>query len=472
MMMVSLSQLLPNNTSQISFSKRSCSLLSNKTSFVPSSFHLLKQHTTTCKSTPKPNPPISLALKPIPYRPLDNLVKKKNKLRFITKLKTLLLSKPQHFLSLHTLSKCLPYLGIPRRRLLLMIRRYPSIFHLFHNPDSSHSLSVTLTPAAFELYAQESSLKAQIEGQLVLKLRKLLMLSQHRRLLLSKLVHLGPDLGLPIDFRSKLCQKYPQYFKVIDTSYGLALELVSWDPILATPIPQKRRARDDLIIDRPPKFKQLWLQKGLNLKRKHRDYLFKFEEMNQVSPYSDAKEFKPFTMEAEKRACGVVREVLGLTMEKRTLVDHLTHFRKDFGLPNRLRAMLVRHPEMFYVSLKGLRDSVFLTEAYERRELLDKDELLGAKERLMELVREGKRMKREKLYGGGDGDGEDDEADYGDSDDVDDDDDGFGFRDLWESGIGEDWQEVIEEEEENVYEIGEFWSVKKLEGGGSVDNPW
>ncbi|ERN09165.1 hypothetical protein AMTR_s00014p00229190 [Amborella trichopoda] len=161
--------------------------------------------------------------------------------------------------------------------------------------------------------------------------------------------------------------------------------------------------------------------------------------MNQVSPYSDAKGFMPFTKEAEKRACGEVREVLGLTMEKRTLVDHLTNFRKDFGLPNRLRAMLVRHLEMFYVSLEGLRNSLLLTEAYEGRELLDKDQLLGAKERLMELVSKGKRMN---------------------------------FRDLWESGIGKYWEEVIEEEEENVYEIGEFWSVKKLEGGGSVDNSW
>jgi hypothetical protein len=43
---------------------------------------------------------------------------------------------------------------------------------------------------------------------------------------------------------------------------------------------------------------------------------------------------------------------LAMTVEKRTLVDHLTHFRGDFGLPNRLHALLVRHPELFYVSIK------------------------------------------------------------------------------------------------------------------------
>uniref|UniRef100_M4FBY3 PORR domain-containing protein n=1 Tax=Brassica campestris TaxID=3711 RepID=M4FBY3_BRACM len=38
-----------------------------------------------------------------------------------------------------------------------------------------------------------------------------------------------------------------------------------------------------------------------------------------------------------------------LTDEKRTLIDHLTHFRKEFALPNKLRALIVRHPELFYL---------------------------------------------------------------------------------------------------------------------------
>lgn len=86
-----------------------------------------------------------------------------------------------------------------------------------------------------------------------------------------------------------------------------------------------------------------------------------------------------------------------MTIEKRTLIDHLTHFRKDFGLPNKLRAMLVRHPELFYVSLKGQRDSVFLVEAYDDQgELTEKDEVLMVKERLLSLVSDGKRIRREK----------------------------------------------------------------------------
>ena len=74
----------------------------------------------------------------------------------------------------------------------------------------------------------------------------------------------------------------------------------------------------------------------------------KFNEMPDVRPYNTSLEdFAKSSIEAEKRACGVVREVLGMMVDKRTLIDYLTHFRKEFGLPNKLRAMIVRHPELF-----------------------------------------------------------------------------------------------------------------------------
>lgn len=174
--------------------------------------------------------------------------------------------------------------------------------------------------------------------------------------------------------------------------------------------------------------------------------------------------------EAEKRACAVVREVLGMTLEKRTLVDHLTHFRKDFGLPNRLRAMLVRHPEMFYVSVKGVRHSVFLVEAYDDKgKLLVEDELLAEKERLMELVREGKRMRRERRrdVGYGADDGDDDEEEDEDSNELDEDDD---FANLFEAGIGDDWEEISNWAGDDLVEdeVEEFW-VKKAAAMGIVE---
>ncbi|KAK8307950.1 hypothetical protein V6Z11_D02G021000 [Gossypium hirsutum] len=338
---------------------------------------------------------------------LDKHVVKQNKIRFVQKLKTLLLSKPKHFLPIHILSKCRAYLCIHKpRSILSMIYRYPTIFELFTIPmpptpfnatKSGYQLCVRLTPAAKSLAMQELNLKSAISGFLANKLQKLLMLSSHRRLLLSKIVHLGPHLGLSPNFRSRLCNDHPDKFKIVGTSYGMALELVHWDPELAVPLKSPPVNRG-LIVDRPLKFKQLNLRKGLNLKRRHRDFLMKFNELPDICPYNTSlDDFPKSSLEAEKRACGVVREVLGMMVEKRTLIDHLTHFRKEFGLPNKLRAMIVRHPELFYVSLKGMRDSVFLVEGFDDKGvLLEKDESLVIRDQLMALVAEGKRIRREK----------------------------------------------------------------------------
>ncbi|KAJ4954530.1 hypothetical protein NE237_011313 [Protea cynaroides] len=403
---------------------------------------------------------------------LDRHIVKQNKIRFIQKLKTLLLSKPKHYIPLQILSKCRSYLSLPKpRSLLSMIHRYPSIFHLFSIPTSPSSpsptctqLCVRLTPAAAAIAAEESTLKSTIATKLAVKLQKLLMLAPHHRLLLSKLVHIAPDLGLPPNFRSRLCNDYPDRFKTVDTSYGRALELVFWDPELAVPIPPSETRTAGLIVERPLKFKHLRLRKGLNLKRKHREFLFKFQELPAVSPYgTTAGELRPDSMEAEKRACAVVREVLGMTVEKRTLVDHLTHFRKDYGLPNKLRGMLVRHPELFYLSLKGQRDSVFLVEGYDDKgELVEKDELLVAKERLMELVREAKRMRRERRKAALTVNMDDDDDEEEEEEEEEEEDDGFEnlFEEEWEDyGVGDDDDDESDDLWGAVKE-GKFWTVE------------
>ncbi|KAK4752406.1 hypothetical protein SAY87_021204 [Trapa incisa] len=348
------------------------------------------------------------AFKLVRDRSLDRHAVRQNQIRFVQKLKTLLLSKPKHFIPLHILSKCRSYLALSKpRSIMAMIHRYPMIFELFTVPmppiplnatKPCSQLCVRLTPAASALAAQESNLKSTMSSQLASKLQKLLMLSSHHRILLSKLVHLGPDLGLPPNFRSRLCNDHPDRFKTVDTSYGRALELVSWNQQLAQPLLPPRDVPRELIVDRPSKFKRVKLRRGLNLKRRHEAFLIKFNELPDICPYkTSSEEIVKESLEAEKRACAVVREVLGMTVERRTLIDHLTHFRKDFGLPNKLRSMIIRHPELFYVSVKGQRDSVFLVEGFnDKGELLEREESLVIKHQLLELVREGKRFRREK----------------------------------------------------------------------------
>ncbi|KAF4366064.1 hypothetical protein G4B88_031433 [Cannabis sativa] len=52
--------------------------------------------------------------------------------------------------------------------------------------------------------------------------------------------------------------------------------------------------------------------------------------------------------------------------------------------------MIIRHPELFYVSLKGHRDSVLLVEGFDDNgRLLEKDPSLDIREELMKLEDDG-----------------------------------------------------------------------------------
>ncbi|CAN6814281.1 unnamed protein product [Brassica oleracea] len=60
------------------------------------------------------------------------------------------------------------------------------------------------------------------------------------------------------------------------------------------------------------------------------------------------------------------------------------------------RRLLLSKLQLFSVRLKGTRDYVFLVKAYnDNGDLLEKDETWLMRERLIDLVQEGKRIKRE-----------------------------------------------------------------------------
>ncbi|XP_066333371.1 protein WHAT'S THIS FACTOR 1, chloroplastic [Miscanthus floridulus] len=437
----------------------------------------------------RPGPPPLPPPKLVRCATLDRQAARASRLRFARKLLTLLLSKPRHFLPLRVLNRCRRFLGLPRRGrpLIPMVLRYPALFRLFQAhtslplTPSLSTLAVALTPAAEALAADLAALRATSTGAGALadKVHRLLLMTPRRSIPVNRLVHLAPDLGLAMDFRATLCPRHPDLFRLVNTSRGHALQLADPPPTPPPPFLSLRSAATpDRLMDRPRRFPHLPLRRGLNLRRAHRDYLLRFHSLPEVSPFESLDEGASLEM-LERRACAVVREVLAMTVEKRTLVDHLTHFRKDFGLPNRLRAMLVRHPELFYVSVKGVRHSVFLVEAFDDDgRLLVEDEMLVGRDRLEELVREGKRMRRARKKGvlTFDGDSDEDEddeaAEVEGSLEVDDE-----FGDLFEDGvIGEDWEEVggggseaYEEYDAESGEMEEFW-VKKAVAQGLVDD--
>lgn len=86
-----------------------------------------------------------------------------------------------------------------------------------------------------------------MQDELIVKLRKLLMMSSTRKLSLAKIAQIAKDLGLPADFRKGLVYEYPQYFRVVknpDTIPGCEeyplLELVEWSEQLAVTAADKK----------------------------------------------------------------------------------------------------------------------------------------------------------------------------------------------------------------------------------------
>jgi hypothetical protein len=401
--------------------------------------------------------PIRAAVKRRKELPFDNVIQKDKKLKFVLKVRKLLVNQPNRVMSLQELGKHKRELGLDKKRkLIVLLRKFPGVFEIVE--EGCFSLKFKMTSEAERLYLEELRVRNEMEDVVVTKLRKLLMMTLEKRILLEKIAHLATDLGLPREFRDTIIHRYPEFFKVVETERGPALELTHWDPQLAVSAAElsaeDKRIREmeeqNLIIDRPPKFNRVKLPKGLNLSKGETRKIMQFRDIPYISPYSDFSMIGSGTPEKEKHACGVIHEILSLTLEKRTLVDHFTHFREEFRFSQQLRGMLIRHPDMFYISLKGDRDSVFLREAYRDSQLVDKDRLLLIKEKLRSLVdiprflkgrgaartRIGDGMKEndidsrqdesgeeEQEWSDADDDGNDIDDDWIDEDDDDDDDD-------------------------------------------------
>lgn len=377
-------------TSRLSFFGTSQILLPTFTSSKPSPFP---------HSCPPKLPLITSVIKRRKDYPLDSVIERQKKLKIVSKIKDLLVKQPDMVMSLKSLGKYRKQLGLKgKRRCIALLKKYPAVFEIFEEGISA--IYFRLTQEAEDQFMEEQKVRDELETVLVMKLRKMLMMSVDKRLRLDKVAHLKRDLGLSDDFQTVFVDKYPQYFKVVQTEAGAALELTYWDPELAISAAEKRMREkeqkseteeSDTISGRPRRFpKSVSLPRGYRLKTKDLDGLRKFEDQPYVSPYTDVSNISPSSREAEKHSCAVVHEILTFTLEKRTLIDHLTHFRRDYKFSQRIHSMLVRHPELFYVSFKGDRDCVFLREAYRGAELIEKDPLVLVKERLGELVSVGK----------------------------------------------------------------------------------
>lgn len=190
--------------------------------------------------------PTSLRVRQIKEVDFDDIIEMEKKLNIVLKVKDLLLADPKNFMTLQDLGKCKDYIGLTgNKRIIAFLRKYPGVFDVHENPEPGRLPWFQFSPEAEALCEEELEIRRGMKVEAVTKLRKLLMLSKDKRLLLVKIAHIGKDIGLPEDFRKRLVFKYPKYFHVIESEDvtnddGRILELVKWSDRLAVTAEEQR----------------------------------------------------------------------------------------------------------------------------------------------------------------------------------------------------------------------------------------
>ncbi|CAF1774878.1 hypothetical protein Bca4012_045572 [Brassica carinata] len=310
-----------------------------------------------------------------------------NKVMFLMEL---LKSEPEMIMKVRLLEQYRRQINLPKpHKISDFIRKSPKLFELYK--DERGVLWCGMTKEGEDLLDEHDGLVEENGDKAAEHVTRCLMMSVDKKLRLDKIAHFRRDFGLPLDFRVNWVNKFPELFKVVKVEDGEEyLELVSWNPAWAITELEKKTLglteesdhKPGLLslpfpMNFPPSYKKMYRYRG---KIEH------FQKRAYLSPYADARGLEAGSKEFDKRAIAVMHELLSFTLEKRLVTDHLTHFRREFVMPQKLMRIFLKHCGIFYVSERGKRFSVFLTEAYEGTELIEKCPLILWKEKLLRFT--------------------------------------------------------------------------------------
>nr|XP_043611273.1 protein ROOT PRIMORDIUM DEFECTIVE 1 [Erigeron canadensis] len=330
---------------------------------------------------------------------LDTLMTKIHKLTIILNLYELMSTRRRGpFVSVQIMSrwKNIVGLNVPIGR---FIRKYPHVFDVMPHPVKKN-ICCKISSKMKDLVKEEYNLVKSLELENVERVKRLLMMSTDGSLHIHALRLIKRELGLPDDFKDSILQKYDGFFELD----GLEIvKLVEKEEDMKVAEVEKWRERE---------YKEKWLSEfetkyafpvsfptGFVIKAGFKGKLKDWQRMPYVKPYEKLESFRAKTSGGierfEKRAVGILHELLSLTVEKMVEVERLVHFKKDFGLPVNFRELILKHPGIFYISTRGCIQVVILREAYCKDCLVLANPVYVIRRKMLDLVLLGSRNTRE-----------------------------------------------------------------------------
>ncbi|KAL9237286.1 hypothetical protein vseg_011855 [Gypsophila vaccaria] len=328
----------------------------------------------------------------------DNYMEVEKKLRKVLKFEDLILTQPHQCIQILRLDFLSHRLGFKKHEAGTFALKFPYIFEIYEHPVQ-RILYLRLTRKALLQIEQEKfAVDAQIRDA-VIRLRKLLMLSNTGRLYLEHIRIARREFGFPDDFEYSVVLKHPQYFRLFDGEDGFSkyVELVEKDPTLAVCAVERVReaeyrrsgkdeedVRFSFSVSFPP---------GFRTGKYYKIAMWKWQRLPYWSPYEDISGYDMRSQEAqnrwEKRAVAMIHEILSLTIEKKISLERIAHFRLTMDLPKKLKDFLLQHQGIFYISTRGnlgKLHTIFLREAYRKGELVEPNDVYLARRKLAELI--------------------------------------------------------------------------------------
>ncbi|GAV64105.1 PORR domain-containing protein [Cephalotus follicularis] len=329
---------------------------------------------------------------------LDRVMDLQKKPSLIQQLKSIIQSQKHQTLFLRNLEKQVGF--VHKWNIMAVIEKYPTIFYVGGGGDRTPPF-VTLTEKAEKIANEEAEARMLMEPILVKNLRKLLMMSVDCRVPLEKIDFIQSELGLPQNFKESLIPKFPQFFSTKDVDGKAYLCLENWDSSLAVTACEERLAREGVLepngrqkkvritkdgnFSGPYAFKMCF-PAGFRPNMSYLEELERWHKMDFPSPYLNARRLEVADPKARKRVVAVLHELLSLTMEKRLTYPQLDAFHAEYFLPSKLLLCLIKHHGIFYITNKGARSTVFLKEAYDGSNLIDKCPLLLFNDKFVSLI--------------------------------------------------------------------------------------